>query len=332
MSHARPTQRWNGNDPLTAGGSHYGQTPAQSGLMAGRGLFRRPTTAPRRRRRHPWRLAARWLLRGLLITALPLALAGWLLTSPRFALAEISVTPTTRVPVAWVDGSLAPLTGSNLISLPLARVHRQLAAHPWVAGVSIHKELPATLRVEVEERQPAALVTYGERFWYADADGALIAPLAAGEEPDGLLVVRGYDATPAEEADAEAGGKTGARTTRAAPPLPRLDYVPRALELVDELVSRQPLWASGLIALEALNDEDFVIETTALPFDLRVRAGSVTMRGDRLRELLPRIEERFGAGGLAMVDLRFSRRIVLQSDEPSDPSQRGRTSDSIKVR
>ncbi len=328
MSHARPTQRWNtGGDPLIAGVPQYGHPAAQPGLLPGRGLFRRAASAPRRRRHRPLRIAVRWLLRCALIAAAPLALVAWLLSSPRFALTDFSITPTTRVPVGWVDSSLAPLTGSNLIRLPLARVHQQLVAHPWVAGVSIHKELPSTLRVEVEERQPAVLVTYADELWYADREGVLIAPLAEDEEPDGLLVVRGFDAAPV------ASSGTDLEETETAPrPLPQLDSVVKALVLAEELAEAQPRWASGLIALEALNDDDFVVETTALPFALRVRTGAVAERGDRLRELLPRLEERFGTDGLATVDLRFSRRIVLQSDEPSGPSHRGRPSDSTEVR
>jgi hypothetical protein len=336
MSHARPTRRWDGTgDALAADGpvmtqslssgalSHgtlYSDPAERPGLLPGRGIFRRSAIAPRRRRSRPLAIAGRWLARLALVAVLPAAIGVWLLTSPRFALSELAVTGSERVPAQWIEGSLAPLSGRNLVRLPLASVEQKLAGHPWVAEVAIRKELPATLRVVIEQRRPAALVSLGEQAWYADAEGLLIAPLADGEEPDALLVVR-----PAA-ADAPAEPAAGML----------ISQVPAALAVADEMAREQPLWAAGLIAVEALNDEDFVIETAALPFALRVRAGALTLRGQPLRELLPRIERRFGFDGNGqtagaehhpiVADLRFSRRIVLESLTVRPP-QHGAVSD-----
>lgn len=247
--------------------------------------FRRAAVRPRRGRRGVGVLV-RGFAGALLVVGVPLAAGAWVATSPRFALAEIEVTASERVPEAWLRARLEPLVGRNLPLLPLAEVDRALAGHPWIGGLSVAKRLPGALEVTVTPRRPAALVIEDGEPWYADADGLPIAPL--GDEPAaGLLTVT-------RPQGVEVAGRG----------------VPLALAVARELAAAAPAWARELESVEALSDDDARLVTAALPCPLLVRRGRIGERAGRLAALLPEVAARYP--GLAALDLRFARRIVVQ--------------------
>jgi len=83
-----------------------------------------------------------------------------------------------------------------------------------------------------------------------------------------------------------------------------------ALKVAAELGRVQPTWAAKLARIEVLGEEDFRLHTDALPFPLLVTSGRVGPKVQRLVELLPDLSRRYPR--IEAVDLRFSRRIVVQ--------------------
>ncbi|HUO86319.1 MAG TPA: FtsQ-type POTRA domain-containing protein, partial [Thermoanaerobaculia bacterium] len=246
--------------------------------------FRRRAVKPRRRRRSPWRRLLRPAVWALLIVGSPLAAATWVLTTPRFALAEMSVAGTERVDGSWVERRLAPFAGRNLLALRLAEAARALAGHPWIAGVSLRKDLPRRLVVEVVERRPAALVPGPEGLWLADREGTPIVPAPPGAEERFLVVV--------------------------APPGRRAVEVPAALDLAAEVSRLAPVWAAGLVRLDALGEGDFRLHTSALPAPVTVRDGRLAQGAAWVERARPAIEARHG--GAWAFDARFAGRLVAR--------------------
>jgi hypothetical protein len=76
----------------------------------------------------------------------------------------------------------------------------------------------------------------------------------------------------------------------------------------------QPDWSAKLSRIEVLGDEDFRLHTAALPFPVLVTRGQVGPKARRLLEILPELTQRYSR--IAAVDLRFSRRIVVQPAPP----------------
>jgi len=256
--------------------------------------FRRGGAALRRRRRHPLLLLLRPLATALGLVALPLGVAAWVFTAPRFGLREVVVEggPRRAAP-EWIRQALAPCRGQNLLRLSLAEATARLQRNPWIETVELRKELPDRLHVEVTERRPVALLRTGGALFYADTDGHPIAPVDSldGARRAGLLEVRFLHPVVA------GGGGVGP-----------------ALEVAGELGRVRPDWAAGLTQIEVLGEEDFRLHTGALPFPLLVTRGQVGPKARRLEELLPELERRYPA--IEAVDLRFSRRIVVQPGVP----------------
>ncbi len=82
----------------------------------------------------------------------------WATTSSRFVLREVDVVGhKTLDPNSLVK--LAGLTpGANLFGVDLEGVRRRVESNPWVRRTSIRKVPPSTLRIEIEERRPAAVI------------------------------------------------------------------------------------------------------------------------------------------------------------------------------
>ena len=266
--------------------------------------FRRRGVPLRRRRRHPLLQLARPLAVALVVVLLPLALTAWALTSRRFQLADVVVEGGgRRVKPEWVRQALAPYQGRNLIRLPLSEAAEVLQENPWVESVELQKELPGRLHVALTERRPVALLRSGAeksgnggtgRLVYADLDGRPIVAVESLPEARkaGLLEVFFPRAVP--------GGVGG---------------IAGALEVAGELGRVRPDWAAALTRIDVLGEEDFRLHTEALPFPLLVTRGEVGPKARRLEELLPELERRYPV--IESVDLRYSRRIVVQPGAPA---------------
>lgn len=257
--------------------------------------FRRSGAPPRRRRRNPILALLRPLAVSLLLVAVPAALVTWVLASSRFDLKEVAVAAgTPRIPAAAVRAAVAPFEGGNLVLLPLDRVEAAVRRNPWVDTVEVAKELPDRLRVTVTERRPVALLVKGGGLVYADEKGRPIAPVEDPEQArrTGLVVV-----------------------VFTHPLLSPSDGVGGAIEVAGELGRAQPSWAGALSKIEVLGEQDFRLHTGALRFPLLVTRGQVGPKVKRLTELLPELDRRYPA--IQAVDLRFSRRIVVQPAAPN---------------
>ena len=264
--------------------------------------FRRRGTPPRRRRKSLLVKLLKPLAAAAGLVALPVGVVAWVLTAPLFRLREIDVRELKgspgRVPAAAVRQSLAPLQGRNLVRLSLADAEARVRSNPWIASVEIAKDLPHGLRVRVSERKPIALLLAGSDLVFADADGRAIAPVA----------------TPAELEAARRSGLLVVSFARA----PYPNGMAAALKVAAELGRVEPNWAAKLAQIEVLGEEDFRLRTDALPFPLVVKDGEVGPKVQRLVTLLPELSRRYPK--IDAVDLRFSRRIVVQPGEFSPPT------------
>lgn len=90
---------------------------------------------------------------------------GWI------ALREIEVTGFARVPPAEIASLSGAYVGASLTEIDLEAVRSRLAAHPWIARVSVRRSFPHRLRIVVRERVPALGLPDGR---WASTDGRVM--------------------------------------------------------------------------------------------------------------------------------------------------------------
>ena len=111
------------------------------------------------------------------------------IASPRFAVREIRVSSTLRVPYDQMVALAAVAVGDKLISIDTDAVAARIASHPWVASARVRRELPSVLAIDVVERRAAAAVLMGG-IYLIDESGHPF-KRATLEEADGLVLITG---------------------------------------------------------------------------------------------------------------------------------------------
>ncbi len=86
----------------------------------------------------------------------------------------------------FVARDLAPLVEAsrlgNLLLLDIAGLQDRIEAHRWVKEAHLRKVFPSTLRIEIEERLPAAVLRVGQANLLIDEEGVMLEQLNAREE------------------------------------------------------------------------------------------------------------------------------------------------------
>ncbi len=70
----------------------------------------------------------------------------------------------------------------NLLVLDMASLQNRIEAHRWVKQARLRKVFPSTLRIEIEERRPAAVLRVGQANLLIDEQGVLLEQLNSREE------------------------------------------------------------------------------------------------------------------------------------------------------
>jgi cell division protein FtsQ len=93
-----------------------------------------------------------------------------------FRLAQFKVSGNFHVRSQELKSIFTPVLQSNLLTLDLDPLIRQVLDHPWVQEVSIRKVLPDTLWVHIQERTPAAVMENRGRLHWVDGAGVILGP------------------------------------------------------------------------------------------------------------------------------------------------------------
>jgi cell division protein FtsQ len=111
--------------------------------------------------------------------------------SPRFQVRAIEFSPTPHLGQAEVLALAAVSPGDRLLGVDTDAVAARIATHPWVASVHASRRLPASLVIEVTERQAVAAVALSG-LYLMDDNGRPF-KRATMDEADGLPVLTGID-------------------------------------------------------------------------------------------------------------------------------------------
>jgi cell division protein FtsQ len=134
-----------------------------------------------------------------------LALAGlvtWVVYGTSlFGVRNLAVTGTSLVTAAEVEAAAAVPVGMPLARVDLAAVRGRVGDLAAVERVTVSRRWPGTLRIELVERTPVAVVPQGRQFAVVDRTGVVFQTLP--QRPAGLPLAR--VGTPGREDSATRG-------------------------------------------------------------------------------------------------------------------------------
>ncbi len=101
----------------------------------------------------------------------------WLTEHPFFALRTITVTGNVRLSEEEVLALAEVQPGVNSLAVNIREVEEKVLQNPWIESVSVARQFPDTLALEVKEKSPTFWMQSGEKLYYVDAAGRAIAPV-----------------------------------------------------------------------------------------------------------------------------------------------------------
>lgn len=161
--------------------------------MTGRPNARRPVVSGTGRRSRPVRRASRRVtpvrvVAGFVVALVVLAVYG-ATTSSAFDYASLRVDGANYTRSSDVRDALAGVTGQNLFTVETEPLEAAIERLPTVARARVGVELPGTIAVRIDEREPILVWKIGDRRFLVDSSGTLFAafpsepPASAGALP-----------------------------------------------------------------------------------------------------------------------------------------------------
>src|SRR2546422_2388025 len=109
-----------------------------------------------------------------------------------FMIRTVDLTETRRVSREQVLALLDLPTDRGLLRTDPAVLQRTLETHPWIRRASVRRMFPETLAVDVQEREPVAILRNGGPEFLLDYEGGLVAERPA-QDDETLPVLEGVD-------------------------------------------------------------------------------------------------------------------------------------------
>lgn len=110
--------------------------------------------------------------------------------SPRFALKDLRIDGNRHRSRDQLIALSGLALGQNVVELDLEAVRARLEKDPWIERATISRRLPASVAVDVVERDAAAIIALPSGTWLATSHGDLFKKIEA-DDPNDLPVITG---------------------------------------------------------------------------------------------------------------------------------------------
>jgi len=207
--------------------------------------------------------------------------------SGEFAVERIELRGVHRASAESIQAVLQPWVGRSLLEMDLGRIDGQLSQDPWILNSSVKRILPATLRITVTERSPAALAVIGGRVHLVDESGFVIGPAGNGISDD-LPVLTGLEGLEGEAL---------------------VDALGRGTRLLGRLRRAAAEFTEGISEINLSSNEKITVRTVDRGPRILLDPDLIERNVLSYLEMRPQIER--GAGLMKYVDLRWSDRISV---------------------
>lgn len=124
-----------------------------------------------------------------------------LLASDLFRVEEVTVQGNSRLKENQVVALSDIQIGINTFNLDLGLIGRKIEENPWVESAHVQRIFPRQLLINIEERQPVAIINLGY-LYYLDRRGEIFKVLGAADNLD-YPIITGFDYTKAQEHNPE---------------------------------------------------------------------------------------------------------------------------------
>lgn len=184
--------------------------------------------------------------------------------------------------------------GASLLAIRPGQVERALMAHPWIAKAEVSRKWPHSLHLKIQERDPVALVQFGEELLYMDRQGMIFKPLSPGD-PHNFPVITGL--TP-EQFRHPAGD------------LP--EVVTQAFQLMDVLKANQPpLNLENISEIHVDLERGFTLYANGVGVALDLGLQEYSEKLQKFAQLWPVLVQKGLLTKVNRINLNYPRRVLV---------------------
>lgn len=108
----------------------------------------------------------------------------YLISAEQFTVRRVEVKSPQEKVQTEIAGMIPGAGLGNIFLLDISRLQHRIETHRWVKEVRVRKVFPATLEVEVREREPWAVLKKEGLFYLIDEGGVILEPLKTPVEVD----------------------------------------------------------------------------------------------------------------------------------------------------
>ena len=184
--------------------------------------------------------------------------------------------------------------GANLLAVRPGQVERALTAHPWIAKAEVSRKWPHRLHLKIQERDPVALVQFGEELVYVDRQGMIFKPLSPGD-PHNFPVITGL---------------TPAQFRHSAGDLP--EVVAQAFQLMDVLkTTAPPLNLENISEIHVDLERGFTLYANGLGVALDLGLQEYSEKLQKFAQLWPVLVQKGLLTKVNRINLNYPRRVLV---------------------
>jgi len=184
--------------------------------------------------------------------------------------------------------------GASLLAIRPGQVERALMAHPWVAKAEVSRKWPNSLHLKVQERDPVALVQFGEELLYMDRQGMIFKPLSPGD-PHNFPVITGLTA---EQFRHPAGDLT--------------EVVTQAFQLMDVLkTTPPPLNLENISEIHVDLERGFTLYANGVGVALDLGLQEYSEKLQKFAQLWPHLVQKGLLTKVNRINLNYPHRVLV---------------------
>ncbi len=218
-----------------------------------------------------------------------------LLASDLFRVEKISVIGQQRLEQRHVVALSDIEPGVNTFSLDLDLIGRKIEENPWVRRAAVQRIFPRQVRIELQERQPVAIINLGY-LYYLDDDGEIFKVLEADDSFD-FPVITGFDYERAQEHD-----EGYARTLK------------KIVALLQDLNRRERFNLGQISEIHLEKDNSLALFTLADSVKVKLGFAGFTRKLDRLERIYADLKPKLKV--LDYIDLNVAEKIIVRIERP----------------
>jgi len=118
---------------------------------------------------------------------------SFIISSPYFQAREITIRGCKELTEKDILSLVAIRPSQNILVVNAEEACRRIRTNPWVKDVSVGREFPDRIVIEIRERIPVALLKKDAVFYLMDLEGVTFKKLEMGDEMD-LPILTGFHA------------------------------------------------------------------------------------------------------------------------------------------